>query len=323
MENGEVFGLKKILIVMLSCLIYLSGCAAGSTDDSYETVAEPEEIELGETSFDLELSAFEYNKEENSLLVEYETGLPDRTEVIIGVNPGFPIKERDQYSPYFNYTQYLMQEVETVVYDGKISYELTDQEFDTYKLPAGTYFLRIVIPMSETANPSFYDQLRTEEDFLSIYPKGEITSDTQSSTYSFFDWEEVPGRWVYFYDKGVELENGHTVEEINDSFSHIDYREILKNPNKFKDERAQFTGTVLEIHENEISLGETETYLRLDVGNDDVIYIDYFSWSGMEEVFEGDVITVQGRMTGSKTYESVAGYQITIPSMEAVTYLIE
>jgi hypothetical protein len=62
-----------------------------------------------------------------------------------------------------------------------------------------------------------------------------------------------------------------------------------------------------------------ETIIRLNVSDDpnEVIYVVYNSGFGTEFVRD-DNITVYGNITGSITYESVAGYQITIPSMEAV-----
>lgn len=306
-------------MVLMVCVIVLSGCAASTSDSSIQI--QEETVELGETSFDLSLATFEYDKEKNDLLIEYDTGLPDQTEVIIGLNPGFPQNSDDLYREYYNYAKSLNQEVNAVVNNGKISYNITDQEFGSYKLPSGTYYLRVVIPMSETQNPSFYEQIKTEEEFLAIYPNGELLSEEQPTYYSFFDRDEEIERWIYFYDESVSLENAHSLDEIQDSFVEVDYREIDKNPSKFEGERVEFTGTVLEIHESHEGMLNYHAYLRLDVGINDVIYVDYYSALGTDGLFEDDVVTLQGQMTGSKTYESVAGHQITIPSMEAVTYL--
>ena len=311
--------MNKFFMVLLACVLVLSGCATSTSDTSMQT--QETVVELGETSFDLSLATFEYDKEQNDLLIEYDTGLPDQTEVIIGINPGFP--SGDQYDNYGNYTTHLMREVHTIVKDGKISYNITDQEFGTYKLPSGTYYLRVVIPMSETKNPSFYQQIETEEDFLAIYPNAEF-SEEQPTEYSFFDRDEEVERWIYFYDESVSLENAHSLDEIQNSFTKVDYREIDKNPSKFEGERVEFTGTVLEIHESRESLEgmlNYHAYLRLDVGVNDVVYVDYYSALGTDGLYEDDVVTLQGRMTGSETYESVAGHQITIPSMEAMTFV--
>ncbi|WP_214796811.1 hypothetical protein [Exiguobacterium sp. s5] len=307
--------MKKVFIVMFCSVLFLSGCAEKQVSGTYDE-EEREVVEIGETTFDYKLSKFEYDKTENKLIVEYETGLPDGTAVSIFLNPHFPNDLGKEYNLYSEYMNQLRKEVETESYKGKIFYEFTDDEFDSYKLPKAEYYLILNVPMSESKNTNFYKQIKTEEKFLEIYPAGKI--ETESSYYSFYN--RGSENQIFFYDEGVKLDNGYTLKEINESYSVLPYKEISKNAEKFNGQHAQFTGEVMEIKESENEDLKYETYLRIDVGNNEVIYIDYVSSSGMEDVFEGDNITVQGKMTGDKTYESIAGHTITIPSMEAITY---
>jgi hypothetical protein len=63
------------------------------------------------------------------------------------------------------------------------------------------------------------------------------------------------------------------------------------------------------------------TVIRLSVtqdsfgwSSDNIVFVTYV---GETKYVKNDVVTVYGSLNGSKTYESEAGYQITIPSMEA------
>ena len=47
---------------------------------------------------------------------------------------------------------------------------------------------------------------------------------------------------------------------------------------------------------------------------DDVIYVTY---DGTTDFVEEDVVTVYGEITGSYSYTSVAGWQITVPGVKA------
>jgi hypothetical protein len=96
----------------------------------------------------------------------------------------------------------------------------------------------------------------------------------------------------------------------------IDYKQLEKNPDRYAGEYVKYTGEIIQIME-----GDDVTNIRLAVTKDsygydynDVIYIEY---PGLTEFVEEDVVTVYGEVYGSYSYESQAGYNITIPSVIA------
>lgn len=58
---------------------------------------------------------------------------------------------------------------------------------------------------------------------------------------------------------------------------------------------------------------------RLSVTKDSLGYngVIYITYVGTTSFVEEDIVTVYGTVKGSKTYESQAGHQITLPLMEA------
>jgi hypothetical protein len=96
----------------------------------------------------------------------------------------------------------------------------------------------------------------------------------------------------------------------------IRYAELEKNPDKYSGEYVKYRGQIVQIMED-----DGYTVIRLSVtqdsfgwSSDDIVFITYESET---KYVRDDVVTVYGNLNGSKTYESEAGYEITIPSMEA------
>lgn len=56
------------------------------------------------------------------------------------------------------------------------------------------------------------------------------------------------------------------------------------------------------------------THIRLDIGNRDIIYIEYDDYT---DFVEDDHITVYGEIYGDYSYESQAGWTITVPAIIA------
>lgn len=102
---------------------------------------------------------------------------------------------------------------------------------------------------------------------------------------------------------------------ICDSYN---YKDIARNPNTYKDKYMQFTGKVVQTSE----LYGTVT-LRINVTKneydfwEDTIYATYKYFDENEsKILEDDIITVYGICKGNKTYTSILGSSVTIPSIE-------
>ncbi|MCW1929525.1 hypothetical protein [Bhargavaea beijingensis] len=317
--------MKKIYFVFL-CALFLIGCSNNqsvSTVDVSAEANEEKEVLLDENSFNFSLKTPEYDTENNSLLIDYETELPDGTIVELIINPSHPDSWGEQYDPFFEYTERLSQKVETEVKDGLISFKFDDTYFDSLLLPNSHFFMMLRIPVTEQKNAFIMDSIETEEDFKGMYP--EIVKlqeeNPYDSIFSFFETED--GYELQFHDE-YEMTDAHPIEDIYAHYQKetIPFKELEKNPSKYEGTPVSFTGTVLQIQEVEKDVIDVDTVLRLAVnGNvDQVVYVTYNSSFGMEGVVSEDVITVYGEITGATTYESIAGYEITIPSMEALIY---
>lgn len=91
----------------------------------------------------------------------------------------------------------------------------------------------------------------------------------------------------------------------------ISFKELEKNPDGHAGERVKYTGEVVQIMEN---YGVSS--IRMDVASNfgDTIYVSY---PGTTSAVEGSTITVYGVIDGSYTYTSQAGWDISLPKVNA------
>lgn len=109
------------------------------------------------------------------------------------------------------------------------------------------------------------------------------------------------------------------IDDYKNSCKTIEYKVLDKNPDSFAGTRIKLRGEIMQIMENYGS-----TFLLLQVTYNSYGY-GYGSWDdsvaiffdGTFDAYEDDIITVWGEVKGSYSYESVAGYNITIPSVNA------
>jgi hypothetical protein len=99
------------------------------------------------------------------------------------------------------------------------------------------------------------------------------------------------------------------MEEYKEECESIAYAKLEKNADKFVGDKVTYSGEVIQIQEDSYGAG-----IRLDIGGGDIIYVFYY---GENDIYEGDYITVYGTITGDYTYQSIADWTITVPSMDA------
>lgn len=106
------------------------------------------------------------------------------------------------------------------------------------------------------------------------------------------------------------------IVSLKNQATTVNFKELDKNPDLFKGKIVKFTGQVLQIQE-----AYNYGIIRLAVTKEsygwsfsDVVYVEYQNYT---DAVKDDVVTVYGQMTGSKTYESQANFNITVPSMTA------
>lgn len=97
------------------------------------------------------------------------------------------------------------------------------------------------------------------------------------------------------------------------------YKDIARNPDKYKGKRAKFKGEVVQVVE-----GYFDTTLRVDVTKGkygiytDTMYVVYTPKSTTESrILEDDIITIYGELAGIETYETVMGSKVSIPRIDA------
>lgn len=98
----------------------------------------------------------------------------------------------------------------------------------------------------------------------------------------------------------------------------IEYAQLKKNPDRYKGEYVKYTGEVVQILEGDnytnIRLAVTKTSYGYDFN--DVIFIEY---PGYTDFVDNDIVTVYGEIYGSYSYESQAGFNISLPGLLAET----
>ena len=117
-------------------------------------------------------------------------------------------------------------------------------------------------------------------------------------------------------------ENEETKEEYMNSCAVYAYKDIARNPNTYKGKRAKLTGEVIQVQQygNEITIRVNIT--KKDGYYDDTILTGYKYADDYEDrVLEGDIITVYGELSGTVTYTSVLGADITVPAIKT-KYLV-
>ncbi len=108
-----------------------------------------------------------------------------------------------------------------------------------------------------------------------------------------------------------------TDEELKAKAQTIEYAQLEKNTSRYEGDYVKYTGQIMQITEyddnyTDIRLAVTETDFGWDY--DDAIYVEY---DGYTDFVEDDVVTVYGEISGPYSYESVAGWEITIPGVYA------
>lgn len=124
-----------------------------------------------------------------------------------------------------------------------------------------------------------------------------------------------------YYDKYKNVWNTglETVEEgvYKKSCGIYDYKEILRNPDNYKGNKAYFFGKVTQkINDKEYRVGVdcSKSKYSTTYYCDNVIYVNY---SGNVNLIEDDIIELWGTLDGTKTYTSVLWSSVTIPNFNA------
>jgi tetratricopeptide (TPR) repeat protein len=105
------------------------------------------------------------------------------------------------------------------------------------------------------------------------------------------------------------------ITDYKNSSEVVTYKVLNKNPDSLAGKKVKLTGKIMQIQENS---GDTfmllsVTNLGYDIWNDNVAVF----YRGKADVYEDDVIMIWGEVKGSFSYDSVAGWKITVPGVTA------
>ena len=113
--------------------------------------------------------------------------------------------------------------------------------------------------------------------------------------------------------------NGAALAQTDSDASHQMYLDLLRRADSFVGKPLSFAGQVIE----SIQSGQSSA-LRINVTPGkynswrDTIYVEYkLTAAGQTQIAEGALVSVRGTFTGTKSYQSVIGDTITVPSVVA------
>ncbi|WP_146172150.1 hypothetical protein [Melghirimyces profundicolus] len=114
-----------------------------------------------------------------------------------------------------------------------------------------------------------------------------------------------------------ELSKKEKVAKLKKEAEDIPYKQLKKAPDKYRGKIAKYKGQILEIHEKDgiTVMRIAVTQMSSGIWNfNDALMVRY---EGTIKQAEDDIVTVYGELTGNVDYTSQAGWDISIPGMEA------
>lgn len=126
--------------------------------------------------------------------------------------------------------------------------------------------------------------------------------------------EEEKRRTEESINAEIEAELKKAEEEKNDPSTYntgITYDNLARNPEKYEGEKITFSGTVLQVMEDD---GFSHYRIAVDDNYDTVLYVEVDHELLDSRILEDDYITIYGESIGTVSYESTNSGTITIPA---------
>ncbi|QUW21293.1 hypothetical protein JSQ81_16000 [Sporosarcina sp. Marseille-Q4063] len=308
------------LAVLIICVVIDRNVESSPNLVQEQEVEEQSKIVIDFDEFKHEVSDFTYNKDDNSIDIELSTNIPDGTKVDIGFTKMFESEEgiKDFDDPIVNDLSWEREEMK--VHEGKINLHYVGLDEDT-PLINGKYGVWLSFEVDSLVNGELYEVLESIEDVESrfkanILEKSEKTLGGGGNKYSIILGQEYLDITNSISYNDLKKQQQEQIAHKKANAKDVRFAELEKNPDKHYGEFIKYRGEVLQIMED-----ETSTVIRLGVtkksygySSNDVVYVTY---TGTTPFVKEDIVTVYGPVKGSHTYESQAGYQITLPLVEA------
>ncbi|MFD1019768.1 hypothetical protein [Thalassobacillus hwangdonensis] len=265
-----------------------------------EEVEEEEEEEVVKDPIVFEFEQAEYLADSEEFKIVAKTSLPDSTEVYFG------LKGEEDYD-YNGVPQ------SAVVEGGVLELSLGTfvDEYDGREyLKNGTYQLAASLTVNKDLNNNTH-LLEKYGEFKAFTEKYEIDG-TVEETEQGYVIENIA-------QKEINLENAYSSDEIQQfkleakkaDAETIDFKQLDKNADRHAGKYVTYTGEIIQIMEGD---NYTQIRLALDDWGNEVLFVEY---DGYTDFVEGDKVTIYGEVYGSYSYQSQAGWEITLPGILA------
>jgi hypothetical protein len=106
-----------------------------------------------------------------------------------------------------------------------------------------------------------------------------------------------------------------STEEFIMECKQIPYNELMRNPNKYMNEKIMFNGQVIQVCDDSFQTGYLIELNSFLFEND--IYVLYDKNKDEPNIIEGDLVRIYGESKGLHTYKSISKMNITVPLIRA------
>lgn len=109
-----------------------------------------------------------------------------------------------------------------------------------------------------------------------------------------------------------------TMEQFKVQCSQLDYKQLARNPESFKDRRIVYIGKVVQTQESGNNMALRINVTKQSMGLwEDTIWVNYTRASGSNRILENDIVQLWGTIKGLRQYKAVMGNEISIPEIDA------
>jgi len=117
------------------------------------------------------------------------------------------------------------------------------------------------------------------------------------------------------YESKIAAEKKSERDDYVSQCESVKYSDVERNPDNYDGKKVRITGKVIQVSEGWFD----SVTLRVDCGGN-VWLVSYSREEGEGRILENDSITCYGECTGVRSYTTVLGSQVTVPSLDMEYY---
>lgn len=159
---------------------------------------------------------------------------------------------------------------------------------------------------------SFMESPTAAMEHCSVIGYGEIAQDLKNGSDS---QREIGAQAKKSYEDAVAAQKKAERDEYIGECQTVNYKDVERNPDNYDGKKVKISGKVVQVSEGFLD----SVTLRVSVGGN-MWYVTYTRKEGESRILEDDSITCYGECNGVRSYTTVLGSQVTIPSMKMKYY---